>query len=140
TPFITRTPNMPAGVEGLISLRGNVIPVLSLGRIVGLTPPDAPLGGAMMVTEYSKRTLGFLVSSVDRIVRVDWERVRAPENLSSGTHGFITAITALPDGRLVSILDVESVLANSFGDAVDGTIAPIGTRDEPNALLDRDSG
>ena len=43
TPFITRTPNMPAGVEGLISLRGNVIPVLSLGRIVGLTPPDAPL-------------------------------------------------------------------------------------------------
>lgn len=38
TPFITRTPNMPPGVEGLISLRGNVIPVLSLGVILGLTP------------------------------------------------------------------------------------------------------
>ena len=32
TPQITKTPNMPAGVEGLISLRGNVIPVLSLAR------------------------------------------------------------------------------------------------------------
>ena len=139
TPFITRTPNMPAGVEGLISLRGNVIPVLSLGRIVGLTPPDAPLGGAMMVTEYSKRTLGFLVSSVDRIVRVDWERVRAPENVSSGTHGFITAITELPDGRLVSILDVESVLANTFGDTVVGNIAPIGNGHEVNVFFVDDS-
>jgi two-component system chemotaxis response regulator CheV len=34
TPMITRTPNMPAGVEGLISLRGNVIPVVSLGRVL----------------------------------------------------------------------------------------------------------
>src|SRR5690606_23701205 len=126
TPFITRTPNMPPGGEGLISLRGNVIPVLSLGVILGLTPAGAPLGEAMMVTEYSKRTLGFLVASVDRIVRVDWERVRAPENVSTGTQGFITAITELPDGRLVSILDVETVLANTFGDTVVGNIAPIG--------------
>ncbi len=54
TPFITKAPNMPAGVEGLISLRGNVIPVLSLGRILGLNGPEAGLGGSMMVTEYSK--------------------------------------------------------------------------------------
>ncbi|TXH91816.1 chemotaxis protein CheW, partial [Thauera aminoaromatica] len=120
TPFITRTPNMPRGVEGLISLRGNVIPVLSLGVILGLTSAGAPLGEAMMVTEYSKRTLGFLVDSVDRIVRVDWERVRAPENVSTGTQGFITAITELDDGRLVSILDVESILADTFGEAVVG--------------------
>ena len=126
TPHITKTPNMPRGVEGLISLRGNVIPVLSLAKVIGIARPGQGLGNSMMVTEYSKRTLGFLVSSVDRIVRVDWERVRAPENVSSGTHGFITAITELPDGRLVSILDVESVLANTFGDTVVGNIAPIG--------------
>ena len=139
TPFITRTPNMPPGVEGLISLRGNVIPVLSLGVILGLTPAGAPLGEAMMVTEYSKRTLGFLVASVDRIVRVDWERVRAPENVSTGTQGFITAITELDDGRLVSILDVESILADTFGEAVVGDIAPIGNGHEVNVFFVDDS-
>ena len=72
TPFITRTPNMPTGVEGLISLRGNVIPVLSLASILGIAPPGTHKEGAMMVTEYSKRTLGFLVQEVDRIIRVDW--------------------------------------------------------------------
>ena len=59
-PFVTRSPNMPAGVEGLISLRGNVIPVVSLAKVIGIAKPGQPLGGSMMVTEYSKRTLGFL--------------------------------------------------------------------------------
>jgi two-component system, chemotaxis family, chemotaxis protein CheV len=139
TPFITRTPNMPAGVEGLISLRGNVIPVLSLGRALGLVPGDAPLGSAMMVTEYSKRTLGFLVDSVDRIIRVDWDKVRAPENMSSSAHGFITAITELDDGRLVSILDVETILANTFGEAVVGNIHPLGNGHEVTVFFVDDS-
>jgi two-component system chemotaxis response regulator CheV len=124
-PFITKAPNMPRGVEGLISLRGNVIPVLSLAKILELAKPDAPLGGSMMVTEYSQRTLGFVVEGVDRIIRVEWDKVRAPENVSSGLHNYITAITELPGGKLVSILDVETILASTFGEAVVGNIDPL---------------
>lgn len=51
TPFITKAPNMPGGVEGLISLRGNVIPVLSLAKVLGLARAGQPLGSSMMVTE-----------------------------------------------------------------------------------------
>ncbi|MDX5446587.1 MAG: chemotaxis protein [Zoogloeaceae bacterium] len=139
TPFITPAPNMPVGVEGLISLRGNVIPVLSLAKIMGLAGPDSDLGGSMMVTEYSKRTLGFLVSAVDRIVRVEWDRVRAPDNMSASTNSYITAITELPDGPLVSIVDVETVLANTFGEAVVGAIAPIHGGHERNVFFVDDS-
>ncbi|MCK0511023.1 chemotaxis protein [Aromatoleum buckelii] len=139
-PFITRTPNMPIGVEGLISLRGNVIPVLSLAKILGLAQPGAPLGGSMMVTEYSKRTLGFLVDSVDRIIRVEWDKVRAPDNISSNVQSYITAITELPDGKLVSIVDVETVLATTFGDAVVGNIAPIAGGHEYDIFFVDDSG
>jgi two-component system chemotaxis response regulator CheV len=122
TPRITRTPNMPNGVEGLISLRGNVIPVISLANVMNLDHHSGELGASMMVTEYSKRTLGFLVHGVDRIIRVDWERVKAPESVLSGAQGYITAITELADGHLVSILDVESILANTFGEAPVGGI------------------
>jgi len=139
TPFITRAPNMPGGVEGLISLRGNVIPVLSLAKVLGISAPGDPLGGSMMVTEYSKRTLGFLVEEVDRIIRVEWDKVRTPENVSSSVHNFITAITELPDGGLVSILDVETILANTFGDAVIGNIAPIAGGHEVNVFFVDDS-
>jgi two-component system chemotaxis response regulator CheV len=139
TPKITRSPNMPTGVEGLISLRGNVIPVLSLATIMGLQPAPGSTEASMMVAEYSKRTLGFLVANVDRIIRVDWERVRAPESVMSGNQGFITAITELPNGRLVSILDVETILAQTFGDIVVSTVEPLESDREHNVFFVDDS-
>jgi len=139
TPFITRAPNMPNGVEGLISLRGNVIPVLSLAKILDLDQPGQPLGNSMMVTEYSKRTLGFLVSAVDRIVRVEWDKVHAPENLSSGTSSYIIAITELPNGQIVSIVDVETILAQTFGETLIGAINPIAGGQSLNVFFVDDS-
>ncbi|MCL2344627.1 MAG: chemotaxis protein [Desulfobulbus sp.] len=124
TPHITKTPNMPRGVEGLISLRGNVIPVLSLAAFLQLDGAPVGLGKTMMVAEYSKRTLGFLVHEVDRIIRVDWDRVKAPESVLSGNQGLITAVIELEGGGLVSILDVEQILANAFGEAMIIDIAP----------------
>jgi two-component system chemotaxis response regulator CheV len=132
TPMITRSPNMPAGVEGLISLRGNVIPVVSLGRVLNLAGAPQEQGGTMMVTEYNKRTLGFLVRDVDRIIRVEWDKVRAPEGLVSASQSFITAITELPPdsgagqaGRLVSILDVEQIMASTFGEPPVRDVTPV---------------
>lgn len=138
TPTITKAPNMPAGVEGLISLRGNVIPVVSLSKVMGLRDAPSELGGSMMVTEYSKRTLGFLVHGVDRIIRVDWDKVRAPEAITSGAHDYITAITEV-QGRLVSIVDVEQIMANTFGEALIGQIEPIHEADELNVFFVDDS-
>jgi two-component system, chemotaxis family, chemotaxis protein CheV len=116
TPAITRTPNMPAGVEGVISLRGNIIPVISLAKFINIGGDASASVETMMVTEYSRRTQGFLVHDVDRIVRVDWDKVKAPETILAGHDGLITAITELPDGKLVSILDVEQILVNAFGE------------------------
>ena len=118
TPHITKTPNMPRGVEGLVSLRGNVIPVLALVDFLEHKDEPVERGKTMMVAEYSKRTLGFLVHEVDRIIRVDWEKVRAPESVLSSNQGLITAITELEDGTLVSLLDVEQILSNAFGEAI----------------------
>jgi two-component system chemotaxis response regulator CheV len=140
TPRITKTPNMPVGVEGLISLRGNVIPVLSLAQAMELNDAPRGLGASMMVTEYSKRILGFLVHAVDRIIRVDWERVRAPESVvTGGTHRFITAITELPNGKLVSILDVEQILENTFGETMVGDLQRLEESVEYNVFFADDS-
>ncbi len=139
TPLITKTPNMPRGVEGLISLRGNVIPVLSLASFLPLKTTLAGSAGALMVAEFSRRTIGFLVHEVDRIIRVDWERVKAPETLLAANHGLITAIIELDDGRLVSILDVEQILANAFGEAIIVDLAPVRSSGNPTVFFADDS-
>jgi two-component system chemotaxis response regulator CheV len=116
TPFITKTPNMPFGMEGVISLRGKIVPVVNLTSIVKLRSESETTGGAMLVMEYNRRVLGFLVDQVDRIIRVEWSDVKPPESLLTGDHGMITAITHLEGGKLVSILDVEEILVNTFGE------------------------
>lgn len=117
---ITRTPNMPSGVDGIVSLRGHVMPVLNLANFMGISPAEKHQ--TMMVAEYNTHILGFLVQGVDRIIRVDWDKVRATEGMLSDKGALITAITELPDGTLVSILDVEQILANAFGEAVVGNV------------------
>jgi two-component system, chemotaxis family, chemotaxis protein CheV len=122
---VTRTPNMPAGVDGIVSLRGHIMPVLNLARFMGLgdAAPDTP--HTMMVAEYSRHILGFMVQDVDRIIRVDWDKVRALEDMPGSNQDRITAITELPDGQLVSILDVEQILADAFGEAVVGNVEKV---------------
>jgi len=121
TPAITKTPNMPVGVEGVLSLRGNIIPVISLAKFISPEKTGRRYE-TMIVTEFNKSTQAFLVDSVDRIIRVDWDKVRAPENMmmTSSTavqQNLITAVTELDDGKLVSILDVEQILASVTGEA-----------------------
>lgn len=139
TPQITKTPNMPRGVEGLISLRGNVIPVLSLAAFMDLKGQQPGLGKTMMVAEYSKRTLGFLVHEVDRIIRVDWDRVKAPESVLTANQGLITAVIELEGDVLVSILDVEQILANAFGEAIVVDIPPARVEGDASVFFVDDS-
>lgn len=116
-PNITRMPNMSPGVVGVFSLRGNVLPALDLRFFAGVKEAGGDTSGqSMIVTEYSKSAQGFIVSSIDRIIRVDWDQVKAPKTIIAGGQSMITAITELPDGRLISILDVEQVLFDAFED------------------------
>jgi len=115
TPFITKTPNTPHGVEGFISLRGNIIPVIALAKSASLAGVPDKTGQTMIVTEFSGHVQGFLVHDVDRIVRMDWEQIRPPGEMLTQGDSMITAITELPDGRLVSILDVEQILTDVIG-------------------------
>ncbi len=130
TPVITKTPNVPRGVQGFISLRGNIIPVISLSSFIGLNSNSVCSNETLIVTEFSQHTQGFLVHNVDRIIRVDWEKIKPPQNMLGGNEGMVTAITELPDGRLVSILDVEQLLAMTVGEEPIPDIAPVVTNDD----------
>ena len=111
-PEITRAPEMPPAVEGMTSLRGALVPVIDLAKYIGMESDSVP--GIMIVTEYNGHTQGFLVKAVDNILRLDWSAMRVPpEMLIAELGGLVTAITELKDKRLVMMLDVEKVLAET---------------------------
>lgn len=112
TPAITAAPDMPPSVEGMVSLRGALVPVIDLAKYSGIsagTPREI-----MIVTEYNGHTQGFLVEGVDTILRLDWSKMRVPpEMLTAQTGGLVTAVTELEDNRLVMMMDVEKVLSET---------------------------
>jgi two-component system chemotaxis response regulator CheV len=111
-PEITRAPEMPAAVEGMVSLRGALVPVIDLAKYVGIQSDSKP--EIMIVTEYNGQTQGFLVKAVDNILRLDWSAMRVPPAmLVAELGGQVTAITELKDGRLVMMMDVEKVLSET---------------------------
>ena len=112
TPNITAAPDMPSAVEGMVSLRGALVPVVDLGRYAGMACDSAR--EIMIVTEYNGHTQGFLVEAVDTILRLDWAQMRVPPDMmTANLGGLVTAVTELGDNRLVMMLDVEKVLAET---------------------------
>jgi two-component system chemotaxis response regulator CheV len=112
TPAITAAPEMPEAVEGMVSLRGVLVPVVDLGKYVGVGQESAR--DIMIVTEYNGHTQGFLVEAVDTILRLDWAQMRVPpEMLTAHMGGLVTAVTELPGNKLVMLLDVEKVLSET---------------------------
>lgn len=111
-PEITRAPEMPNSVEGMVSLRGVLVPVIDLAKYIGIETDS--MREIMIVTEYNGQTQGFLVQAVDNILRLDWSAMRVPPAmLMAEMGGLVTAITELKDGRLVMMLDVEKVLSET---------------------------
>lgn len=113
-PEITKAPEMPDGVEGFVSLRGDMVPIINLQKFCNLKSKDEPR--ILMITEYNTHVQGFLVTAVDTIQRLNWEQVKEPPPLlSKRLGGLVTAVSELQDKRLVMIMDVEKVLADAGG-------------------------
>ena len=111
-PEITSAPDMPDGIEGFVSLRGDMVPIINLQTFCNINSEDKP--DILMVTEYNTQIQGFLVKSVDTIQRLNWENVKEPPPLiSKRLGGLVTAVSKLADERLIMIMDVEKVLADT---------------------------
>ena len=134
-PAITHAPDMPPGVEGMVSLRGNMIPIINLGKFCDVETVSKP--GILIVTEYNRSTHGLMVASVEQIMRMEWSDIKVPPQMMAHRHGgLVTAVTELQDKRIVMIIDVEKVLAETEGLGEDPTLfAGIEAMDEQATIL-----
>ncbi|PAV25147.1 two-component system chemotaxis response regulator CheV [Tamilnaduibacter salinus] len=111
-PPLSSLPESEAVVRGVAHIRGETISIIDLGFAIGLPPmKEENLSSSfVIITEYNRRTQGFLVNSVDRIANLNWEEV-APPPEGAGKDVYLTAVTKIED-QLVEIIDVEKVLAD----------------------------
>ena len=108
---ITKIPNSPEFVEGIINLRGKVIPVVDLRIRIGLKKIEETINMRIIVVEIKGKTVGFIVDSVSEVLRIPTSTLEdSPELVSSNVNSeFITSVAKLED-QLLILLDLEKVI------------------------------
>jgi purine-binding chemotaxis protein CheW len=107
---ITKVPNAPDFVEGVINLRGRVIPIIDLRTRLKLEKKQHDKDTRIIVVEISNKTVGFIVDAVNEVLRIPTSIIEPPPQLATGIDSdFIRAVGKLED-RLLILIDLEKVL------------------------------
>lgn len=110
---ITKVPNSPEFVEGVINLRGRVIPIISLRTKLGLSRIEQDKNTRTIVVDLHGKTIGFIVDEVNEVLRIPAGITETPPSMVSGINAdYITSIAKLED-RLLILLDLEKVLTDA---------------------------
>jgi purine-binding chemotaxis protein CheW len=110
-PAITRMPNAPAFVEGVINLRGKVTPVMDLRGRLGMKASQADDGMRIVIVELGKDSIGMIVDSVSEVRRLSSSDIEPPPSITSKIGSeYIRGVGKL-ESRLLILLDLNRVLS-----------------------------
>ncbi|MBY6277468.1 chemotaxis protein CheW [Symbiobacterium thermophilum] len=109
---VTRMPETASYVEGIVDLRGRIVPVINLRTKLGLPPGGGERGGRTVVTEFGDAEAGLVVDEVVGVMRVDASSIEAPPQMTDVDRRAVSAIARVQN-RLVILLDLGAILEPS---------------------------
>jgi purine-binding chemotaxis protein CheW len=109
---VTRVPNAPDFVEGIINLRGTVVPIIDLRTRLNMEKKEEDKDTRIVVVELGGDTIGFVVDAVSEVLRISRDVTEPPPPIVAGVRSrFITAVAKLED-RLLILLDLEAIFSD----------------------------
>lgn len=109
---ITMVPKAPAFVEGVINLRGKIVPILDLRKRFGFPKADTTDQSRIIVVDVQGRVLGLVVDSVSEVLRIPAHILDPPPSLMAGVSAsYIKGVGKIQD-RLLILLDLGKVLGD----------------------------
>ncbi len=113
---ITRVPQTPEYIKGLINLRSTVIPIVDLRLRFGLMPQEPTDETRIMVVNVRGKTIGIIVDAVSEVLRIHRDQIAPPPPTVAGLgQKYLTGLVKL-DKRLLILLDIERILGDEDTD------------------------
>jgi purine-binding chemotaxis protein CheW len=110
---VTRLPDAPDYIKGVINLRGTIVPVIDMRLKFRLETAEYSALTVMIVLSVADRVVGMVVDSVSDVVRLGGEQIRAvPELGATIDRQFLTGIGTL-DERMLILLDIERLMVSA---------------------------
>jgi purine-binding chemotaxis protein CheW len=119
TPYreLNQMPHMPESVEGLLDLRGHVLPVICLRTRMHLPKKETNEGDSILLIDHEGSRLGFLVDQVESVITTTQEQQMPVSPMLEGQDGVWVREILLLNGKVVLVLEPESLVRISQGDA-----------------------
>jgi len=109
---VTRIPEAPEFIKGVINLRGTIVPVVDMRLKFRLATAEYNEFTVMIILNVARRVVGMVVDGVSDVMQLSAEQIRpAPEFGSSVNTRFITGIGAL-DQRMLILIDIEKLMSS----------------------------
>lgn len=109
---LTRVPNSPKFMEGVMNLRGKIIPVIALRKRFGLEEVPSDKQNRIVVVEIQGTVLGFIVDAVSEVLRIPADTVEPPPRLGLVEREYVSGVGKLGD-RLLILLDADRLMSGS---------------------------
>ncbi len=107
---ITTAPGLPGSVLGMINIRGAILPLVDLIGYLDITAlSDDPTDRRIIITEFNRTRVGFIVERVEHIHRISWENIKPVPDSGTEHSQAVTGIAQIED-RLIFMLDFESIV------------------------------
>lgn len=107
---LTRVPNLPNYVEGVLNLRGKVIPVVGLRQRIGLERKEPSTATKIIVASVKDDVLGFMVDSVSEVLRLSADTVEPAPRLGESEQKYVSGVGKVND-HLLLLLDLDRLLS-----------------------------
>ncbi|MES0326570.1 MAG: chemotaxis protein CheW [Gammaproteobacteria bacterium] len=109
---ITPVPNSPEFVEGVINLRGDIIPVIDLRKRLNLFTEEMQKKNWILILDIEGSVTGFVVDMVDEVLKIDESTIEpAPEIVLAGLESqYIRGVVEVAGKRLMILLNFDSIL------------------------------
>ena len=107
---MTRVPQAPDYVKGILNLRGQIITIIDFGIKLGLASIKKDDNSRNIIVKSGEEYIGFLVERIGDVVSADWEKVESPPANIGGMQGKYFEGVFTTENNLIGILDVDEVL------------------------------
>lgn len=115
---ITHIPNTPPSVEGIINLRGKVIPIVSLRSRFSMTEAETDHHTRIMVMDIAGKLMGFIVDGVSEVIRISSNEIQPPPSMVAGgqDQDFICGVIQHAD-HLLLMLQLDRMFSGAEQDS-----------------------
>ncbi len=108
---ITFIPHAHTHVEGIVQLRGEVLPVVSMNRVLGIPVQNKSDQEKFIVAEFNKQRVVFHVDNVTQIHRISWDQIEKPSDIYQGSSSHVIGVIKRQE-EMILLIDFEKIIVD----------------------------